>query len=76
MSASSYNRFLTELKSALESRDTDEIDSLMYYANSWELDEDEIDDLSELITEATLYMESGDDDYREMALVMIQDREE
>jgi len=76
MSFSDYSEFLDELKNALEEEDTDKVDSLLHYVNSGNLDEDEVDDLEDIISEATLYLELGDDDYRETALKFIAEKEE
>lgn len=76
MSFTDYSEFLEELKTALEEEDTDKVDSLLHYVNSGNLDEDEVDDLEDIISEATLYLELGDEDYRETALELIAEKEE
>ena len=76
MSFDAYSEFLDELKVALENKDTSAIDNILEYANGGNLDEDEVDDLQEIISEATLYLELQEEEYREMALVLIREREE
>jgi len=72
----SYENFLDELKDALKSRDPHKVDEVLQTIHSGWLDQDELDDLEEIISEATLYLELKEEEYREMALVLIQEREE
>ena len=72
----SYENFLDDLKDALKSRDPHKVDEVLQTIHSGWLDQDELDDLEEIISEATLYLELKEEEYREMALVLIQEREE
>ena len=72
----SYENFLDELKDALKSRDPHKVDEVLQTIHSGWFDQDELDDLEEIISEATLYLELKEEEYREMALVLIQEREE
>jgi hypothetical protein len=76
MSFTAYSEFLDELKVALETKNMNAIDNILEYANGGNLDEDEVDDLQEIISESTLYLELQEEEYREMALVLIREREE
>jgi hypothetical protein len=76
MSFDAYSEFLDELKVALENKDMNALDNILEYANGGNLDEDEVDDLQEIISESTLYLELQEEEYREMALVLIREREE
>lgn len=76
MSDNSTNEFLKELKIALESKNTEKIDGLLEYTSSGDMSQNEVDSMSEIISETTLYLEFQEEDYREMALVLIREREE
>jgi len=76
MSFENYSEFLDALRLALEDENTEEIDTLLGALASGILDEDEVDDLEDIISEATLYLELGDEDYRETALRLIAEKEE
>ena len=71
-----YDTFLDELKNALIAKNTEQLDSVLQSMHGWWLNEDELDDLEEIISEATLYLELKEEEYREMALVLIHEREE
>lgn len=76
MSNDTTNAFLKELKIALESKNTEKIDTLLEYTSSGDMSQNEVDSMSEIISETTLYLEFQEEDYREMALVLIREREE
>ncbi len=71
-----YENFLDDLKDALLRKDTAKLDDTLQSMHGGWLDQDELDDLEEIISEATLYLELKDEEYREMALVLIREREE
>ncbi len=73
---SSYENFLDGLKEALIEKDTAKLDDVLQTMHGGWLKQDELDDLEEIISEATLYLELKDEEYREMALVLIREREE
>ncbi len=73
---SSYENFLDGLKAALMEKDTTKLDDVLQTMHGGWLKQDELDDLEEIISEATLYLELKDEEYREMALVLIREREE
>lgn len=73
---SSYENFLDALKQALIEKDTAKLDDVLQTMHGGWLEQDELDDLEEIISEATLYLELKDEEYREMALVLIREREE
>ena len=72
----SYENFLDGLKEALIEKDTTKLDNVLQTMHGGWLEQDELDDLEEIISEATLYLELKDEEYREMALVLIREREE
>lgn len=72
----SYENFLDALKEALIEKDTVKLDDTLQSMHGGWLEQDELDDLEEIISEATLYLELKDEEYREMALVLIREREE
>lgn len=72
----SYESFLDDLKEALIEKDIQKLDDILQTMHGGWLSEDELDDLEEIISEATLYLELKDEEYREMALVLIREREE
>lgn len=72
----SYENFLDALKEALIQKDTAKLDDTLQTMHGGWLEQDELDDLEEIISEATLYLELKDEEYREMALVLIREREE
>lgn len=71
-----YSDYLSKLLTALQADDKDTIDYLLEYAASWELEQDDLDALEEVISEATLYIELGEQEYREMAMKLIGELEE
>ena len=72
----SYENFLDALKEALIAKDTLRLDDALQTIHGGWLSQNELDDLEEIISEATLYLELKEEEYREMALVLIREREE
>lgn len=66
-----YSDYLSKLSAALESSDKDTISYLLEYIYAGELEQEDIDPLEEVISEATLFIELADEEYREMALKLI-----
>lgn len=67
--------YIKKLKDSLEENNFDMIDYLLEYAISWDLSEEEREEIDDLINEATLYLELRDEEYKEEALKMIQNLE-
>ncbi|NDK09821.1 hypothetical protein GW846_03520 [Candidatus Gracilibacteria bacterium] len=76
MTADSYSDFLEKLREALENKQKQSVDYLLEYAFSGALAQDEVEALEDIISEATLYLELGEDDYRETAIKYIDKLEE
>ena len=71
-----YDEFLDELKGALERQDTARLDEILQSIHGGWLSERELGSLDEIISETTLYLELKEEEYREMALVLIRELEE
>lgn len=71
-----YDQFLDELKLALTEKDLTKLDEVLQAIHGGWLSEREVDSLEEIISEATLYLELMEEEYREMALVLIRELEE
>ena len=71
-----YDEFLDELRESLEQADATRVDEVLQTLHSWWLSEREVATLDEIIAEATLYLELKEEEYREMALVLIRELEE
>ena len=71
-----YDEFLDELKGALERQDTARLDEILQSIHWGWLSEREVESLDEIISETTLYLELKEEEYREMALVLIRELEE
>lgn len=67
--------YIKKLKNSLEENNFDMIDYLLEYAISWDLNEEEREEIDDLINEATLYLELRDDEYKDEALKMIENLE-
>lgn len=67
--------YIKKLKDSLEENNFDMIDYLLEYAISWDLSEEEREEIDELINEATLYLELRDEEYKEEALKIIENLE-
>ena len=67
--------YIKKLKNSLEENNFDMIDYLLEYAISWDLSEEEREEIDDLINEATLYLELRDEEYKEEALKMIENLE-
>ncbi len=67
--------YIKKLKDYLEENNFDMIDYLLEYAISWDLSEEEREEIDELINEATLYLELRDEEYKEEALKIIENLE-
>lgn len=76
MTADSYSDFLEKLRDALENKQKQSVDYLLEYAFSGALAQDEVDALEDIISEATLYLELWEEDYRETAIKLIDELEE
>jgi len=76
MTADSYSDFLEKLREALENKQKQSVDYLLEYAFSGALAQDEVEALEDIISEATLYLELWEDDYRETAIKYIDKLEE
>ncbi len=76
MTADSYSDFLEKLRDALENKQKQSVDYLLEYAFSGALAQDEVDAIEDIISEATLYLELWEDDYRETAIKYIDKLEE
>lgn len=71
-----YDQFLDELKLALTEKDLSKLDEILQTIHGGWLSEREVDSLEEIISEATLYLELKEEEYREMAIVLIRELEE
>ena len=71
-----YDQFLDELKLALTEKDLTKLDEALQTIHGGWLSEREVDSLEEIISEATLYLELKEEEYREMALILIRELEE
>ena len=76
MTKNSYDTFLNNLQLSLQQKDFEKLDEALQLLHSGWLTQKEIDSLDEIISEATLYLELKEEEYREMALVLIWELEE
>lgn len=72
----SYEDFLDMLKESLLTKDLKKLDEALETMHGGWIDQSDLDDLEEIISEATLYLELQEEEYREMALVLIRELEE
>lgn len=72
----SYEEFLDMLKESLITKDLKKLDEALETMHGGWIDQNDLDDLEEIISEATLYLELQEEEYREMALVLIRELEE
>lgn len=63
--------YLEKLKSVLEADNFDWLDQVLEEAILWDLTEDEVNELDEILNEATLYAEFKESEYKEKALELI-----
>ncbi|QFR39091.1 hypothetical protein A9Q91_02550 [Candidatus Gracilibacteria bacterium 28_42_T64] len=71
-----YDDCISKLKEALEKDDFKSLDYILEYMYSPNLTQAEIEEVSDIADEATLYSELKDQDYKDEALAMIKDLEE
>ncbi len=65
------NEYLKKLKEVLEADNFDWLDQVLEEAILWDLTEDEVNELDDILNEATLYAEFKESDYKEEALKLI-----
>lgn len=66
-----YNNYLSKLEEALQSDNYEGIDYILEYMYTAGIDEDTIDEIDELLQEATLYSELKKNEYKERSLELI-----
>ena len=71
-----YDECISKLKIALEADDFESLDYILEYMYSPNLSETQIEEVSDIADEATLYAELKDKEYKDEALAMISDLEE
>lgn len=63
--------YLEKLKTVLEIDNFDWLDIVLEEAILWDLSENEINEIDEILNEATLYAEYREEEYKEKALELI-----
>lgn len=71
-----YNEVILPIKETVQKDDFKKLDELLEYTMTWNLDEDEYMEITDILDEATLYSEFKEAEYKEEALAMIADFEE
>jgi hypothetical protein len=66
-----YNNYLSKLEEALQNNNYEGIDYILEFMYTAGIDEDTIEEIDELLQEATLYSELKKDDYKERSLELI-----
>lgn len=64
-------QYLEKLKKSIETDDFLRLDEVLELAILWELTEEEINELDEILNEATLYAEFKELEYKEKSLELI-----
>ncbi len=68
-----YNDYLSKLENALINNDIESIDYILEYMYTNKLSDDYIEEIDEILNEATLYAEIWDLEYKEKALSLIDE---
>lgn len=68
-----YENYLSKLEEALISDNKDNIDYIVESLYTMWLPEKELDEIDDILHEATLYLELWDDEYKETSLELIGD---
>lgn len=66
-----YNNYLSKLESALEADNYESMDYILEFMYTAGIDEETIEEIDELLQEATLYSELKKDDYKQRSLELI-----
>lgn len=68
-----YTNYLSKLEEALVQENMDNIDYIVETLYTSWLSESDMDKIDDILHEATLFLEFGDDEYKETALELITD---
>lgn len=68
-----YDNYLSKLEEALVQENTENIDFIVETLYTTWLDENDMDKIDDILHEATLFLEFGDEEYKETALDLISD---
>lgn len=68
-----YTNYLSKLEEALVQENMDNIDYIVETLYTCWLSENDMDKIDDILHEATLFLEFGDDEYKETALDLITD---
>ncbi|MDD2907225.1 MAG: hypothetical protein PHH98_01155 [Candidatus Gracilibacteria bacterium] len=68
-----YDNYLSKLEEALVQENTENIDFIVETLYTTGLDENDMDKIDDILHEATLFLEFGDEEYKETALDLISD---
>jgi hypothetical protein len=68
-----YTNYLSKLEEALVQENMDNIDYIVETLYTCGLNESDMDKIDDILHEATLFLEFGDDEYKETALELITD---
>ena len=68
-----YTNYLSKLEESLVQENMDNIDYIVETLYTCGLNESDMDKIDDILHEATLFLEFGDDEYKETALELITD---
>lgn len=66
-----YKNYLSKLEESLKTENFDTLDYILEFLNIPNIEEDVYEDISDIIDEATLYVELKEADYKNQALILI-----
>ena len=69
--ANIYKNYLSKLEEALKWDNFDNLDNILEFLNVPNIEENVYEDISDIIDEATLYLELKETDYKDQALLLI-----
>jgi hypothetical protein len=68
-----YKNYLSKLQEAVEQENFDNLDYILEFLNFPNIEEDVYNEISDIIDEATLYLELKEDEYKQETLNAIAD---
>ena len=71
--ATIYKNYLSKLEEALREDNFDGLDYILEFLNIPNIEENIYEDISDIIDEATLYLELKETDYKDQALTLISE---
>jgi len=67
-----YKNYLSKLEEALQEENFDNLDYILEFLNFPNIEEDVYNEISDIIDEATLFIELKEQEYKDEAIEMIQ----